>query len=72
MENRLTKRFLGFYGPEEKGVYLFIKILAWSKLKAFAVDKFTVAKMMISVFDRIENVVGKGENASYQHFLLFT
>ena len=23
----------------------------------------------ISVFDRIENIVGKGENAGYQHFL---
>ena len=27
--------------------------------------------MMIFVFDRIENIVGKGENASHQHFLLF-
>ena len=27
--------------------------------------------MPISVFDRIENSVGKGENAGYQHFLLF-
>ena len=26
---------------------------------------------MISVFDMIENIVGKGENAGYQHFLLF-
>ena len=26
---------------------------------------------MISVFDREENIVGKGENAGYQHFLLF-
>ena len=26
---------------------------------------------MISVFDRVENIVGKGENAGYQHFLLF-
>ena len=26
---------------------------------------------MIFVFDRIENIVGKGENADYQHFLLF-
>ena len=25
---------------------------------------------MISVYDRIENIVGKGENAGYQHFLL--
>ena len=26
---------------------------------------------MISVFDRVENIVEKGENAGYQHFLLF-
>ena len=23
------------------------------------------------VFERVENIVGKGENADYQHFLLF-
>ena len=27
--------------------------------------------MTISLFDREENTVGKGENAGYQHFLLF-
>ena len=27
--------------------------------------------MIISVFDRIENILGKGENAGNQHFLLF-
>ena len=27
--------------------------------------------MMIFDFDRVENIVGKGENAGYQHFLLF-
>ena len=26
---------------------------------------------MIFVFDRVENIVEKGENAGYQHFLLF-
>ena len=26
---------------------------------------------MISVSDRVENIVGKGENAGSQHFLLF-
>ena len=25
---------------------------------------------MINVFERAENMVGKGENAGYQHFLL--
>ena len=46
------------------------KILALTKLKAFADDKFSFAKMMIPVFDTAENIVGKGENAAYQHFLL--
>ena len=27
--------------------------------------------MMIYVLDRVQNIVGKGENAGYQHFLLF-
>ena len=27
--------------------------------------------MMLSVFDWVGNTVGKGENAGYQHFLLF-
>ena len=27
--------------------------------------------MMISLYDWLENTVGKGENAGYQHFLLF-
>ena len=30
-----------------------------------------VVRMLISVFDRIENIVSKGENDGYQHFLLF-
>ena len=46
------------------------KIVDWSKLKAFADDKMDVVKMTISLFDRVENSVGKGENAGYQHFLL--
>ena len=47
------------------------KILDATKLQAFADDKFNVAKLMISLFDRIENIAGKGENAGYKHFLLF-
>ena len=47
------------------------KILYMTKLKTFAGDKINVAQMMISVFDWVENSVGKGENAGYQHFLLF-
>ena len=29
-----------------------------------------VAEMKICLYDRVENTVGKGENAGYQHFLL--
>ena len=39
------------------------KILDVTKLKAIADDKSNVTKMMISLFDRVENTVGKGENA---------
>ena len=47
------------------------KVLAMSKLKAFADNKIDVVKMMISLLDRIEKTVGKGENAGYQHFFPF-
>ena len=42
-----------------------------SKLKAFADDKSNVTEMTIFHFEKEENTVGKGENAGYQHFLLF-
>ena len=47
------------------------KILDLTKLEAFAADKLNVAKMTISLFDRVENTGGKRENAGYQHFLPF-
>ena len=47
------------------------KFWAPTKLKAFADNKYNYAKMLISLFNRVENIVGKGENAGYQHFLLF-
>ena len=46
-------------------------LLDWSKFKLVADDKFNVAEIMISVLDLVESIVGKGENAGYQHFLLF-
>ena len=45
--------------------------LDMTKLKAFADNKLNVAKITISLCDRVENTVGKEENAGYQHFLLF-
>ena len=50
-------------------------ILDVTKLIAFADEKLNVAKMMIFsllyMVDQVENTVGKGENAGYQHFLRF-
>ena len=45
--------------------------LDWTKLKAFADDKLNEPKIKISLFERVENIVGKTVNAGYQHFLLF-
>ena len=44
------------------------KFLDLSKFKAFADDKINVAHFVLG---KVENIVGKGENAGYQHFLLF-
>ena len=35
------------------------------------VFKSNTAKIMISFLNRVEKILGKGENAGYQHFLLF-
>ena len=51
--------------------FLHDKILYQTKLKAFADDKLDVTKKIISVFDRVENIVGKEEIARYEQFLLF-
>ena len=47
------------------------KILQESKLKAFAEDKIVLTKKLKFLLGRVENIVEKGENAGYQHFLLF-
>ena len=44
------------------------KILDQAKLKVFADGKFNVTKMIISVFHRVENIVGKGEIACISNF----
>ena len=43
----------------------------WSKLKAFADDKIDVTQKLRFELGRVENIVGKGENAGYLHFPLF-
>ena len=45
--------------------------LGWSKFKAFADDKINDNENFKFVLGRVENIVGKGENAGYQPFLLY-
>ena len=47
------------------------KFLDWSKLKAFVDDKLNLAEKLKFDLGQVENIVGRGENAGYQHFLLF-
>ena len=47
------------------------QILDSSKLKEFADDNFKVDENGRKSFKRIENIVGKGEIACYEQFLLF-
>ena len=47
------------------------KSLDQSKLKAFAEDKINMNENRNFFFQKAKNIVGKGENAGYQHFLLF-
>ena len=48
------------------------KIFDISKMKAFADNKINVIEKIKFVLGRGENIVGRGENAGYQRFLLFT
>ena len=41
------------------------QVLDWSNLKAFADDKLKVTEKLKFVLRRIENIIGKGENAGY-------
>ena len=47
------------------------EILDWSKLQAFADNKINVTEKLQFVLGKVENIVGKGENAGYQHSLPF-
>ena len=42
------------------------------KSKAFADDLLNIAKLKISLYDRVENTGRKGENACHPYFLLFS
>ena len=47
------------------------KILDQSKWKTFTDQKINVSQKLKFLFGRVENIVGNGENAVYQHFLFF-
>ena len=47
------------------------KVLDWFKLNAHADNKKNVTQKMKFISERVENIWEKGENAGYQHFLLF-
>ena len=47
------------------------KILDLSKLRAFADDNLNANYKLKFGLGRVQNIVGKGENAGNQHFLLF-
>ena len=48
------------------------KILNWWKLKAFSDDKINVNEKMEFDLGRLENIMGKGENAGYQVTSIFS
>ena len=50
------------------------KILDWTRLREFYIGQLEVPKLTkyMYVFDRVENIMSKGENAGYHHFLLFS
>ena len=47
------------------------KIVDLSESKAFADDKLNVTQNLKFALERVENIVGKGENTDYQHFFPF-
>ena len=46
------------------------KCLDQSKFKAFADDNLNVYQKLKFASGRVENILGNGENAGYQHFVL--
>ena len=48
------------------------KLLKRTKLKAFEDGKLSVTQMTSSPFDKVKNILGKGENAGYQLVTAFS
>ena len=47
------------------------QIFGRDQTESIADNKLEVDRMIVFLFDIAENIVGKGENAGHQHFLLF-
>ena len=62
----LTKVIVGFNHLPNK------KFFDWSTLKAFADNKINLTQKQKFFLGLVENIVGKRENAGYQHFLFFS
>ena len=56
---------------DQSKILLFNSTKINDKLKVFADDKINVNEKFKSGLGGVENMVVKGENAGYQHFLLF-
>ena len=54
-----------------QGLTLYQMTTYWTGPNSKQKTKLSIAKMTISVFDEVVNIVGKGEDASHQHFLFF-
>ena len=48
-----------------------LTLLDCPKLEAYADDKINVTENMKFVLERVENIMGKGENAGFQKALFF-
>ena len=46
-------------------------MLDWSRFRALAEDKISATDKLKFVMGTVENILGKGENAGYQHFFPF-
>ena len=62
--------FLLLFGTKILNPFPHDKILDQTKLKAFADDKLNVTIMIVSGFNRVDNIVGKGEIACTSNFSL--
>ena len=45
--------------------------MKFNSLPNYKIWVITTTLMLVSLLDRVENILGKRENASYQHFLFF-